>query len=1419
MGWHILFGEKKRLYQAEKAQVQGRWLDAEVLFGNVWKKVKEGDKRPSDFDLQDRALRGLVHCSIHDCRIVEALELCKIGRSLGLNSSIFFEFPCNERLADTVDSSWDDVAEDLVAWACWEGAKQGDRSAADVEARLRTLLQPKSNPSRDTKSFLERLVESEFRWTWCILFLAEDARLSQLWAEAARCLTCLTELDLAADLPSRETLLWWKAHCLYLAGDHEAAFESIHDSNEPLKPISINHWLLYIRLISERGDDNRSIEVIARALRRFPSNNELWSQLELLGHRSRRWGETADLIADFRENSPPAAAPIELLCKLAIEMRVLDSARTCADEICRMTRAGQQPSEHVLSFAAAVLCVEHTVGNARSLLEHSDLKSPTHQPCLLVVRLWDSLNSENTSNAVELARQVGVADIQEAMGREWNLLAWQLATRSLFLGARMNELLKWLRASERMNDDVVAMDRRWLATGAARAVAGDGDTLQAVSFAELSQSQNVRAWCARQIVARSIDRWNERGHDLYVLISELIVHLDAARRLGYQFDPIQELWIAALVELNGDAVSGVERQQLPRANKLGDADRHALWAYLEWARGDTEWLPMVPLLIATATNSPLNSWLTRTAAISLTSNGKWRVAADVLKLEQCVMSGVLLKLGASQREIARQQAWEAYEAGNFDECAVACLDHLEATDGDLDADVSKLAMIALRQVQLASEREQLTIRLREALAAIAKRKAATIDWRILAQVGLLKHAHNQIRRKLRSGESYAVHVHALALIATSSAWQQLRAGDTGDALESFLEALGAWASLLSNEQALASFAVHRFRCYQHGGAVPTPAEIQLAVENAVLEVIAGFAKALHRPVQELRRVWDLDVESAKVIARHGGLPVGTNGQKITAGPVLARSLDLVDTVRQLIRSMPERRVERSLDLSTTNMLAALLGLDGAIPNKNGDEALADAARLKRLFSPLGPACVLMMRRQFGEARNALLRLSKKEMKEQDDETRSHLRILLKFIQTSDDRQWYNDQWKQMIIECDLQESREFVAQVPMEESRVREAWKRALKRAKNWDREDEVNGGIAEMAVGRGEILFRIRNKVERMGDSTDHRPNGQRREESIQLMNLAWQLTGSPTVQGPLAENLNLMSVEAFERDQKDRSFSYLMNSLEVKPNSRIACENLSNVVLERLSRGLDHSPDTAVTQFIGDMHRIEGLDTDGNVGEIQSCLKVLNEKGAIPFFNRSHEALQVEDYSTATEMMVSCININSAHETIREAASNLAHRLLSNADGGDQICKRLFESMVEELPREVHASVLNMQAVRIAARGRFSEAKTLLNRAARLDPTSSTIRTNARRNREAQEHQADAENRRQATRLNNQAVEAANQGRFEGAIELLEQALALEPDSTEIRGNIQQLAQAWASKAIVDGSGDEVRRALTKVKEVLGE
>nr|MBC8356343.1 hypothetical protein [Planctomycetota bacterium] len=328
-----------------------------------------------------------------------------------------------------------------------------------------------------------------------------------------------------------------------------------------------------------------------------------------------------------------------------------------------------------------------------------------------------------------------------------------------------------------------------------------------------------------------------------------------------------------------------------------------------------------------------------------------------------------------------------------------------------------------------------------------------------------------------------------------------------------------------------------------------------SVESAVLESMAAFANALQRPVRELRRVWDLDVESSSLIAEHGGLPVGTNGQSLVAGPVLARSLDLVDAVNELVQSMQERRAEQPSDLDIGGLLASLLGLDGIVPSKSNGKASKDAVLLKRLFSPLGPACVLITRRQFDEARDVLQRIETGDWIDEDMEAPSPLHILEEFVRTREDRRWYQDQWKQMVIECDLQESRGLVAQVPMEVAAVRNVWQHALDRARTWDCEDKVREEIAETGVGRGETLFRPRTKVERMGDSTDKRTNLQRREEAIQVMDLAWEVTGSPTVQGPLAENLNRMSVKAFDRDDRDQSLSLLMHSLKVKPNSPLTC------------------------------------------------------------------------------------------------------------------------------------------------------------------------------------------------------------------------------------------------------------------------
>ncbi len=484
--------------------------------------------------------------------------------------------------------------------------------------------------------------------------------------------------------------------------------------------------------------------------------------------------------------------------------------------------------------------------------------------------------------------------------------------------------------------------------------------------------------------------------------------------------------------------------------------------------------------------------------------------------------------------------------------------------------------------------------------------------------------------------------------------------------------LGAWAAFLeTHRHTLGDFAIGRFRQYDHGQEVPPPKHTAHLVDECINRIVGRHGAAQAGAARRARLMWELEKAAVAVVARHGGLP-DERGAAV-AGPLLAAALGIRGAHETLAVKLEGSAHTGRAPIDGLQLLAALLGheLGDFAGPPAGETAAQDAVELRRLFSPLGPAHVLMGQQRYGDARGELVLLG-------DDPQPGAasgdpwMKLLWDQLAPDHANGWLPGELRQMLIECDLQASRQVVGHVPVDSELTRQTWQRALALGRKISQQQQVQDCIGEIAVGRARSLFSKRTKQQRLADDQDRRGNVERCNEGIALLELAWELTASRKLEGPLHEQFNQMGVQAWEKKEQDEALRLFLRALGVKPTSSVACKNYLTAVLARLQEGYEANRQAAGEHFIEDRRRLVEVDPNSQSKEIQECLATLNEKAPIPYFNQAHEALERGDLEETTELVIWCLRLNPDNTHVQGQARALAGRLEREADGGNAQCGR---------------------------------------------------------------------------------------------------------------------------------------------------
>ena len=882
-----------------------------------------------------------------------------------------------------------------------------------------------------------------------------------------------------------------------------------------------------------------------------------------------------------------------------------------------------------------------------------------------------------------------------------------------------------------------------------------GDVQSVARLAWVSQDVSLRQACGAAFLRLAVTHWNESLAHTPERLESLSKLLAGAVAFGQPLPTALRLWRAALQVLGG--------REVPLGEELPSSDCPPsllpLRAWLAFVRGEPGRDDLLMRAWQQAPDNPLLPWLLRRKAHELVTAGDHGAAARLLGVSAGLP--LLRALGAPDWLAHWHEAWAALERGDHSAALRGCLEAVRSCDQIPGG----LVHLALNVVSRAGDPAD-DVRA-ELLAACQERgePAVSLPWPVLLRQGKLRAAREALRQRLEGGTDPAA-LHAFAVAGMALARQAAEQGDRATALRDLCASLGAWAALLEETEALACFAAARYARYGHGAAPPDGDRCRTLLAGLLDGLIQEFAALCGVDPARLTLLWGLERRALEVASEFGGR---------RAGPLLCDALGLHEEARAFATA-GQREEERQALLG--KKLLDLFGIDAG----GGREEDAPPARasdrerrreIQRLFSPLGPACLLLHTRQFSAVPGEVARAA-------EAGGCPFLALLARFT-TDEDRTWLRREGSELLLESHLQASREAAARVPANLAQVRQHWEAALALARDVGNEADVRRCAGDIAAGRSRALL-----AERAGprEGRDPRPDEDRRREGLDLLELAWEMTGAGSAQAALAHGLCRHAVAVFEAFQDhDAAATTLVRALAVRPSDRDAADLLGQLLSIRLREEFESDPDRAGQAVLDVLGRLRALDSGRSSGDIRRWMTQIAEQGARPFFERFEQARQEADWDRAAALMGWCLRLAPQPAKVRGGLRNLREQLLARAEQGDARCRELLASLPERPPP-----------------GPLGEADSpLLVPFRRLDNLPGG----------------------EVRDLCERAFEAAQDGFAEQAVEMLGQAYRSAGRAAEGAGALRQalneLGRAWVQSREAAGDMDGMLAANRRVKELL--
>lgn len=302
------------------------------------------------------------------------------------------------------------------------------------------------------------------------------------------------------------------------------------------------------------------------------------------------------------------------------------------------------------------------------------------------------------------------------------------------------------------------------------------------------------------------------------------------------------------------------------------------------------------------------------------------------------------------------------------------------------------------------------------------------------------------------------------------------------------------------------------------------------------------------------------------------------------------------------------------------------------------------------------------------------------------------------------KEWFIEQAYDLSIQSYLKLSEELVAQVPIDLESLKKNWQQLLKVSATANKELNTVKQLAKIAIGRANVLFRLRTRQERIADTKDSRSNTQRNQESIALLEIAWELTKPILLQGnniqpTLAEQLNYVGVDLDKSQDYKGALDYFLRSLKVRANNSRVSENFQLVLLKEFwNQFLKKDIDTAGRFLLDKINKFGAIDPQKKITAIQVCLHGVEGKEAegliyratTPFFNRYLKKVQAKKWTESTNLMIWCLRIGSEISAVRSEAQLLLIGLNNLSQQGNEECKSCLQRLNKEMPEDIKKEFL---------------------------------------------------------------------------------------------------------------------------------